>query len=90
MEFGCIVNPVVGLLIQRDCLLSNFNDIPSAYHFGCLATGFELGLSFDSHTSDPEKHFFSRPSAFDSFSSETLPPAVSVWVGRAVVEGGQG
>lgn len=56
-----IGDPVVGLLIQRDCLLSNFNDIPSAYHFGCLATGFELGLSFDSHTSDPEKHFFSRP-----------------------------
>lgn len=48
-----------GLLIQSDCLVSNFNDIPSAYHYGCLATGFELGLSFDSHTSDPEKHFFS-------------------------------
>lgn len=48
-----------GLLIQSDRLVSNFNDIPSAYHYGCLATGFELGLSFDSHTSDPEKHFFS-------------------------------
>lgn len=48
-----------GLLIQSDCLVSNFNDIPWAYHYGCLATGFQLGLSFDSHTSDPEKHFFS-------------------------------
>lgn len=49
-------------LIQRVCLVSNFNDIPPAYHSGCLATGFELGLSFDSHTSDSEKHvFFFRP-----------------------------
>lgn len=77
-----------GLLIQRVSLVSNFNDIPSAYHSGCLETGFELGLSFDSHTSDSEKLSspFSPPSAFDSPSSETLPPAVSVWVGRMVVE----
>lgn len=49
------------MLIQSNRLVSNFNDIPSAYHYGCLATGFELGLSFDSHTSDPEKHFFFLP-----------------------------
>lgn len=46
-------------LIQRVCLVSNFNDILLAYHSGCLETGFELGLSFDSHTSDSEKHVFS-------------------------------
>lgn len=50
-----------GLLIQRLRRVSNFNDIPLAYPSGCLATGFELGLSFDSHTSDSEKHFLPPP-----------------------------